>query len=44
MRKLILLLSFSDYTPLHYSARFGHIECCRLLLQCNADIDAKDRQ
>ena len=42
MRKLILLLSCSDHTPLHYSARFGHIEGCRLLLQCNADVEAKD--
>jgi ankyrin repeat protein len=42
MRSLILLFSISEHTPLHYSARYGHLEVCRLLLQCNADIDAKD--
>jgi hypothetical protein len=29
-------------TPLHASAMNGHLETCRLLLQCNADVDAKD--
>ncbi len=28
-------------TPLHYSAAYGHLEVCRLLLQCNADVEAK---
>ena len=42
MCKLILLFSFRDRTPLHYSAHYGHLDVCRLLLQCNADIDAKD--
>ena len=42
-RKFILLLSFSQDTPLHWSAREGHVEVCRLLLQCNADVDAKDQ-
>ena len=41
-RKLILLLSFSQSTPLHESARNGRLEVARLLLQCNADIQAKD--
>ena len=41
LRKLILLLFFSQNTPLHRSARGGHLEVCRLLLQCNADVDAK---
>ena len=40
--KLILLLFFSQWTPLHKSACYGHLEICRLLLQCNADIEAKD--
>jgi hypothetical protein len=40
--KFILLLSFSQYSPLHWSAMLGHLEVCRLLLQCNADIEAKD--
>ncbi len=29
-------------TPLHYSAVFGHVDICRLLLQSNADLEAKD--
>jgi hypothetical protein len=39
--KLILLLFFSQRTPLPFSAWNGHLEVCRLLLQCNADIEAK---
>jgi ankyrin repeat protein len=35
---------FSQSTPLHLSARNGHVEVCRLLLQCNADVKAKDEQ
>jgi hypothetical protein len=42
--KFILLLSFSQYTPLHWSAREGRLEICRLLLQCNADIEAKNEK
>ena len=30
-------------TALHWSAYNGHFELCRLLLQCNADVDAQDR-
>ena len=41
--KFIILLFFSQLpTPLHWSARLGHLEVCRLLLQCNADVEAKD--
>jgi hypothetical protein len=40
--KFILLLSFRQRTPLHYSASKGHLEVTRLLLQCNSDIEAKD--
>ena len=29
-------------TPLHESAENGHLEICLLLLQCNADVDARD--
>jgi hypothetical protein len=43
LRKFILLFSFSQDTPLHKSARNGHLEVARLLLQCNADIEAKDK-
>jgi hypothetical protein len=42
LRKLILLLFFSQDTPLHESARNGYLEICRLLLQCNADVKAKN--
>jgi ankyrin repeat protein len=42
-RKLITLFCFSQRTPLHYSASGGQLEICRLLLQCNADVNAKDR-
>jgi hypothetical protein len=44
LRKLILLLFFSDWTPLHQSAKNGDLEVCRLLLQCNADVEAKTRK
>ena len=27
-------------TALHYCATYGHLEICRLLLQCNADVNA----
>jgi hypothetical protein len=35
---------FSQITPLHLSAGCGHVEVCRLLLQCNADVKAKDER
>ena len=41
LRKFILFLSFSQWTPLHLSAGNGKLEVTRLLLQCNADIEAK---
>ncbi len=34
-------IHFSDVTPLHLSASQGHFEICRLLLQFNADVQAK---
>ena len=34
---LILFVWFSCETPLHLSAEKGHLEICRLLLQCNAN-------
>jgi hypothetical protein len=40
LRKLILFLFFSRQTPLHKSGH--HLEVCRLLLECNADVDVKD--
>ncbi len=38
------LLFFSSRTPLHLSALRGQLETCRLLLQCNADLEAKDHE
>jgi hypothetical protein len=31
-------------TPLHYSARMRHRQTCNLLLQCNADPNAKNSE
>ena len=42
LRKLILLLFFSRYTPLHYSAMYGHLEVARLLVESKADVAARD--
>jgi hypothetical protein len=37
---LILLLAFSDWTPLHHCAKYcGNVDTCRLLLQSNADVN-----
>jgi hypothetical protein len=49
LRKFILFLFFSlfvsEETPLHKSASGkGDLEVCRLLLQRNADVEAKDCQ
>ena len=43
MRKLILLLFFSQYTPLLLSALFGHLEVARLLVESKADVAARTR-
>ncbi len=43
LRKLILLLFFSECTPLHWFAREGHVEFCRLLVESKADVAARDR-
>jgi hypothetical protein len=39
----ILLLFFSQCTPLHYSVRRGHLDFCRLLVESNADVAARER-
>ena len=41
LRKFILLLSFSERTPLHYSAMYGHLEVTRLLVESKADVAAR---
>jgi hypothetical protein len=41
LRWLIILLFFSQGTPLHCAAVYGSLEICRLLIQWNADLQAK---
>jgi hypothetical protein len=41
MRKLILLLFFSQFTPLHYAADNDHLEVARLLVESKADVAAR---
>ena len=31
-----------DVTCLHIASAKGHVECCRVLLDCGADVEAKD--
>ncbi len=31
-------------TPLHIAVQEGHLEICRLLLQCNAEMEARDEK
>ena len=39
LRKFILLLFFSQWTPLHHSASRGHLEVACLLVESKADVD-----
>ncbi len=32
-----------EYTALIHSAKFGHVDCMRLLLDAGADTETKDR-
>ena len=32
-----------DVTCLHIASAYGHVECCRVLLDCGADVEAKDK-
>ncbi len=43
LRKLILFLFFSQSTPLFFSARDGHLEVTRLLVESKADVAARNR-
>ena len=46
-KRSVLWVSFVSYiflsgqTPLHLFVRIGYLEICRLLLQSNADVQAK---
>ena len=40
--KFIRLLSFSQRTPLHNAAIFGHLEVARLLVESKADVGTMD--
>jgi ankyrin repeat protein len=43
MQQVDIFVFFSEQrTPLHWSADQHHLEICRLLLQSNADVEAKD--
>jgi hypothetical protein len=42
MHKLIILLSFSGWTPLHFSAGNGDLKLCRLLVVSKADVAVRD--
>ena len=44
MDESIILLFTSRRTPLHGSAEYGRLEVARLLLKCNADVNAKDSE
>ncbi len=43
LRKFILLIFFSEFTPLHYSAGYDHLEVTRLLVESKADVAARSR-
>ena len=43
LRKLILLLFFSEWTVLHLAAYNGRLEICRLLVESKADVAARTR-
>jgi hypothetical protein len=43
LSKFILLHFFSQLTPLHLSACFGHLEVTRLLVESKADVAARER-
>jgi ankyrin repeat protein len=39
---LLIHLFFSERTPLHWSAQYGHTDVCRLLLENAADVNARN--
>ncbi|KAJ0181840.1 hypothetical protein K1T71_002562 [Dendrolimus kikuchii] len=42
-KELVNALDNSGYTALHYAARNGHVEVCKVLLNYGGDIDAQTR-
>jgi hypothetical protein len=38
------LLFFGQETPLHRCVRQGHLGTCRVILECNANLQAKDEE
>ncbi len=38
-----MCLLFSDESALHLSSREGNVEACKLLVECQADVNAKKR-
>lgn len=36
-------MDWNSTAPLHWAALYGHVETCRLLLQCKADVEARDK-
>ena len=40
---LLIACFVSDYTPLHLTVDDGHVEVVKLLLSCNAAVDARDQ-
>ena len=43
-RPLLLDRVCSHWTPLHYSAQYGHAATCDILLKNGADVNAKDNR
>ncbi len=41
---LLIFCSFSYSTPLHLAAYLGRVKIVKLLLLCNAAVDARDRE
>lgn len=43
VRELVNTPDNAGYTPLHYAARKGYIDICKLLMQNGAQIDAQTK-
>ncbi len=40
----IITQPYSDMTPLMWAAMNGSLEACELMVQCGADVNAKDEE